>query len=103
MQLRGVMTRYKGLPAGDEAAKIVTEYQSRDARPWETDAEAERCRFLVATASAYSAYAKGETHPQYAENVRNLGQTGVQLWERIMKTMPDSPQAREAPQQIESL
>jgi len=50
MQLKGCMVRWQGLPAADEAKKILLDYDARQDRPWEEDDKAEQRRFLIAKA-----------------------------------------------------
>jgi pimeloyl-ACP methyl ester carboxylesterase len=103
MQLKGCMVRWEGLPAADEAKKILLEYDARQDRPWEEDDRAEQRRFLIAKARALDAYASGPLPPQYLKMRGDMARQAISLWETILKDDPESKPGQEAKKRIPEL
>jgi hypothetical protein len=103
MQLQGCTNRWKGLPAAEEAKKILEEYDARDDRPWEADDLAEQRRFLIAEARALDAYGSGPLPPQYVKMRSAMVQQAIRLWEIILKDGADTPAGKEAQKRIPQL
>lgn len=103
MQLKGCMERWPDLKASAEARKILTEYDSRDNKPWENDDLAEQRRFLVARARALDAYASGELPSVYAKQRSNMAKQAMELWRKVLADAPESEPGREAKRRIPAL
>lgn len=103
MQLQGLRVRWADLPAADAATKILTEYDSRDQRPWEADDIAEQRRYLIAGARSLDAYASGELPAQYAKQRSGMIQAAIGMWQQVLADNPDSPAGKEAAKRIPEL
>jgi hypothetical protein len=103
MQLKGCLERWSGLPAADEAKKILLEYEGRKDRPWEEEDVAEQRRFLLAQARALDAYATGPLPKEYAKMRDDLLKQALQMWETLFKDGPDTKIGKEAKARIAEL
>jgi hypothetical protein len=103
MQLSGVATRWSDLPEAEAATKILTEYDSRDERPWEADDLKEQRLYLVASARGLDAYGSGKLPQQYAAQRSGMLKTAIELWQQVLADSPDSPAGKEAAIRIPKL
>lgn len=103
MQLSGIATRWNDLPAAAAATKILTEYDARDARPWEEDDLKEQRLYLVASARGLDAYGSGKLPQQYAAQRSGMLKTAIELWQHVQADSPDSPAGKEAAIRIPKL
>jgi hypothetical protein len=103
MQMQGVMQRWPDLPEGEEAKKLLLEYEERKERPWEADDIAEQRRFLVAQARALDAYASGDLPAQYVKQRPDMLRKAIELWQKVQADSPDSPAGKEARRRLPEL
>jgi hypothetical protein len=103
MQLKGCLERWNGLPAADEARKILLEYEERKERPWEAEDVAEQRRFLLAQAHALDAYATGPLPKEYVKMRTDMLKQARGLWELLYKDGPETEIGKEAKERIAAL
>jgi predicted esterase len=104
MQLKGCLERWNGLPAADEAKKILLEYEGRKDRAWEAEDIAEQRRFLLAEAHAWDAYATGPLSKEYVKTRNDMLAGARRLWERLLSSEgPESKIGKEAKERIAEL
>ena len=103
MQLQGISVRWAGLPAAEEAARLLAEYDARAERPWEADDLAEQRRFLLAEARGLSDYAAGPLPPQYARQRASMIGGALERWKLLQTDDPDGAAGKEAARRIEEL
>jgi predicted esterase len=103
MQLQGVMTRWPDLPDGDEAKRILLDYDNRKDKPWEADDIAEQRKFLFARAKALDAYASGDLPDQYIKQRPDMAKAALELWETLLQDGTDKQAAAEAKRRIPAL
>jgi predicted esterase len=103
MLLQGCMARWPDLPAGEEAKKILLEYDARPEKPWEADDIAEQRRFLIARARSLDAYASGDLPPQYIKQRPDMLKQAIELWKQVQADGPDTEAGRQAAKRIPEL
>jgi hypothetical protein len=100
MQLQGVMTRWPDLPAGEEAKRILLDYESRPDKPWEADDIAEQRRFLIARARGVDAYGSGDLPEAYRKQRPSMLKAAIDLWEQVIADGQDAKAVAEAKRRI---
>lgn len=103
MQLQGVSVRWAGLPAAEEAARLLAEYDARTDRPWEAADLAEQRKFLLAEARGLSDYAAGPLPPQYERQRASMAGGALERWKLLQADDPEGPTGREAARRIAEL
>jgi hypothetical protein len=103
MQLKGAMERWTDLPEGEEAKRILLEYEAKPEKPWEADDIAEQRRFLIAQARALDAYASGPLPQQYARMRPDMARKALELWETIIEDGQDAKAVEEGKKRIPAL
>lgn len=103
MQMQGAMNRWKDLPAGAEARKLLLEYDARKEKPWEAEDLNEQLRYMIATARGLDAYASGPLPAQYEKQRVDMAKEAQKLWFIIAKEKPDSPAGKEGQKRVVEL
>lgn len=103
MLLQGVMQRWPDLSAGEEAKKILLEYENKTDKPWEKDDLAEQRRTLIAQAKALDAYASGDLAAQYVKLRPEMAKQAMRLWQQVLADGPTTPAGKEAAKRIPAL
>jgi hypothetical protein len=103
MQLKGCLERWNGLPAADEAKKILLDYEARKDRPWEEEDRAEQRRFLLAEARALDAYGTGPLPKEYAKQRNEMLEGALSRWKILYQDGPDTKIGKEAKARIDEL
>jgi pimeloyl-ACP methyl ester carboxylesterase len=109
--LQGIMIRWPGLPASNEALKIFSEWEKKPEKPWEEVRNKERRRYLYGRALGLTLYATGY-HPTDRVagsaggeliNPKKMSTEAIQLWEQIIKEGKDAKGIEEAKKRIPEL
>lgn len=103
MQLQGISVRWDGLPAADEALRLLTEFDARPVRPWEADDLAEQRKFLLAEARGIADYAAGPLPQQYEAQRTSMAEAALERWQTLAGDDPDGPVGKEAARRIVEL
>jgi hypothetical protein len=103
MQLQGCMTRWKDVPAGAEARKLLLQYEAREEKPWEEEDVAEQRKFILASARALGAYASGPLPDQYALQRKEMATEAIRLWAILLQDSPEGKVGQEAKASITEL
>lgn len=100
MQLQGVMKRWPDLPAGEEAKRILLDYESRPDKPWEADDIAEQRKILIARARGVDAYGSGDLPEAYQKQRSSMLKAAIDLWEQVLADGQDAKAVAEAKRRI---
>ena len=103
MQLQGVSARWQDLPAGQQAGKLLAEYDARDDRPWDQDDIDLQRKFLVARARAVDGYGSGPLPKQYESMRADMLGAAVELWELIVADGQDKAAVAEGKRRLPEL
>jgi hypothetical protein len=100
MQAQGVFQRWPDLAAGEEAKKVLLDYEGKKEKPWEADDVAEQRRFLIARARALDAYASGDLPPQYLKQRPDMLKQAVELWKMVVADGQDAAAVEQAKKRL---
>jgi hypothetical protein len=103
MQLQGVMNRWPDLSEGEQAKRLLIEFESRKDKPWEADDIAEQRTYLIARARALDSYASGPLPDQYVKQRPDMLKAAIESWQAVIQDGQDSKAVAEGKRRIPAL
>jgi pimeloyl-ACP methyl ester carboxylesterase len=103
MLIQGVMARWPDLKPGEDAKRLLTEYEGKAEKPWEAEDIALQRKNLIARAHGLTAYATGALPAQYVKQRPDMAKAALELWKAILADGPDTPAGVEAKKRIPEL